>query len=115
MALSDAIKPVEAGVYETKQPRFANFETPFHACYVAGSSGGKTTLLVNHLLNHLRGCFEGGIYVFSPNAGEGADTTFQPLREYIYGDLGIPKKIQCVFDQRKDLDCLLYTSDAADE
>jgi hypothetical protein len=104
MALSDAIKPVQAGVYETKQPRFPNFETPFHACYVAGSSGGKTTLLVNHLLNHLRGCFEGGIYVFSPNAGEGGDTTFQPLRDYIYGELGIPKKIQCFFDQRKDLD-----------
>jgi hypothetical protein len=49
---------------------------PFRTCYVAGSTGGKTNLLVTQVTQHFRGVFS-RIVLVSPS--HGLDDTLQPI------------------------------------
>ena len=75
------IKPINEITYEVKQSKYENVpKLPIRGYLVAPSSGGKSTLLVNKILNIYRDCFD-RIYVFSPSVE--LDTIWQPVKEYV--------------------------------
>jgi len=96
------IKPIQVKEYEVKQSRLSHIaesgKLPVRGCILAPSSGGKTNLIANLLLDVYRGAFE-RIYVFSPTAKPGLDMTWDAVRKYVYGELGTPEEEECFFHE----------------
>ena len=61
------IKPINIPEYKYKQSKYEMTpKLPFRSIVVASSTGGKTVLIQNLLLNIYRGSFE-RVYIFSPS------------------------------------------------
>ena len=75
------IKPVKHIEYECKQSVYEHIpKLPMRTMILAPSSGGKTVLLQNMILDIYRGCFN-IIYRFSPSVD--IDHTWKPVKDYI--------------------------------
>ena len=91
------IKPIQMKEYENKQSKYKQCgKLPAIGCILAPTTGGKTTLIANLILDVYRGCFE-RIYVWSPTSKKGLDGTWDAVRKYIYGEMGTPDDEECFF------------------
>ncbi len=96
------VKQVQVKEYQVKQSKYKHMQEcgklPVRGCLLSPSSGGKTTLLADLLLDVYRGCFE-RIYVFSPTCKVGLDSTWDDVRKYFYGEMGTPEEEVCFFTE----------------
>ena len=94
------LKPLKVAEYDSKQSRYKHIaecgKLPVRGCVLAPSSGGKTQLLANLILDVYRGCFERW-YIFSPLCKPGLDTTWDEVRKYVYGEMATPEEEECFF------------------
>ena len=88
------VKPINIPEYEYKQSKYEMVpKLPFRSIIVASSTGGKSVLIQNLLLNVYRGSFE-RIYIFSPSIH--SDPTFYEVKKY-------QKEVMKVDDTKEDL------------
>ena len=73
------IKPINITDYASKQSKYEHGpKLPFHSIVVASSTGGKTVLIQNLMLNVYRDCFA-RIFIFSPPVHN--DPTFVEVKK----------------------------------
>ena len=88
------IKPINIPEYKYKQSKYEMTpKLPFRSIVVASSTGGKTVLIQNLLLNSYRGSFE-RVYIFSPSIH--SDPAFYEVKKY-------QKEVMKVDDTKEDL------------
>ena len=88
------VKPINIPEYEYKQSKYDMVpKLPFRSIIVASSTGGKTVLIQNLLLNIYRGSFE-RVYIFSPSIH--ADPAFYEVKKY-------QREVMKVDDTKEDL------------
>ena len=88
------IKPINIPGYKYKQSKHEMTpKLPFRSIVVASSTGGKTVLIQNPLLNIYRGSFE-RVYIFSPSIH--SDPAFYEVKKY-------QKEVMKVDDAKEDL------------
>ena len=74
------IKPINITDYDFKQSKYEHVpKLPFRSIVVASSTGGKTVLIQNLILNVYRDCFA-RIFIFSPSVHN--DPTFVEVKKY---------------------------------
>ena len=74
------IKPINITDYDFKQSKYEHVpKLPFRSIVVASSTGGKTVLIQNLILNVYRACFA-RIFIFSPSVHN--DPTFVEVKKY---------------------------------
>ena len=79
------IKPTTITEYEFKQSKYERVpKLPFRSVIVASSTGGKTVLIQNLILNVYRNSFA-RIFIFSPSVHN--NPTFTEVKKYIRDDL----------------------------
>ena len=77
------IKPINRTEYEFKQSKYEHvLKLPFRSIIVASSTGGKTVLVQNLILNVYRNSFA---IIFSPSVHN--DPTFTEVKKYIRDEL----------------------------
>ena len=82
------IKPINITEYEFKQPKYEHvLKLPFRSIIVASSTGGKTVLVQNLILNVYRNSFAARIFIFSPSVHN--DPTFTEVKKYIRDELHV--------------------------
>ena len=81
--------PSKLEIRQSKTPHLPRL--PMRSLFLANSSGGKTTLIVNLLLNKklYRGVFS-SFYIFSPSVHH--DGTWGALKKYCREELGKPEE-----------------------
>ena len=80
-------KPIIITEYEFKQSKFEHVpKLPFRSIIVASSTGGKTVLVQNLILNVCRNSFA-RIFIFSPSVR--TDPTFTEVKKYIRDELHV--------------------------
>ena len=91
------IKPINITEYEFKQSKYEHVpKLPFGSIIVASSTGGKTVLVQNLILNVYRNSFA-RIFIFSPSVHN--DPTFTEVKKYIRDELHVDdEKAQIYFD-----------------
>ena len=91
------IKPINITEYEFKQSKYEHVpKLPFRSIIVASSTGGKTVLVQNLILNAYRHSFA-RIFIFSPSVHN--DPTFTEVKKYIRDELHVDdEKEQIYFD-----------------
>ena len=91
------IKPINITEYEFKQSKYEHVpKLPFRSIIVASSTGGKTVLVQNLILNVYRNSFA-RIFIFSPSVHN--DPTFTEVKKYIRDELHVDdEKEQIYFD-----------------
>ena len=91
------IKPINITEYEFKQCKYEHVrKLPFRSIIVASSTGGKTVLVQNLILNVYRNSFA-RIFIFSPSVHN--DPTFTEVKKYIRDELHVDdEKEQIYFD-----------------
>ena len=88
------VKPINIPEYEYKQSKYDMVpKLPFRSIIVASSTGGKTVLIQNLLLNIYRGSFE-RVYIFSTSIH--ADPAFYEVKKY-------QREVMKVDDTKEDL------------
>ena len=88
------IKPINIPEYKYKQSKYGMAPSlPFRSIVVASSTGGKTVLIQNLLLNIYRGSFE-RFYIFSPSVN--SDPAFYEVKKK-------QKEVMNVDDTKEDL------------
>ena len=96
------IKPIQEKIYENKQSKYKHLaksgKLPAIGCILAPTTGGKTTLIANLILDVYRGAFE-RIFVWSPTSKKGLDGTWDAVRKYVYGEMGTPEEEECFFQE----------------
>ena len=81
------VKPINITEYEFKQSKYEHVPTlPFRSIIVASSTGGKTVLIQNLILNVYRNSFA-RILIFSPRVQN--DPTFTEVKRYIRDELHV--------------------------
>ena len=97
------IKPINITEYEFKQSKYEHVpKLPFRSIIVASSTGGKTVLIQNLILNVYRNSFA-RIYIFSPSVHN--DPTFTEVKKYIRDELHVDdEKEQIYFDNYNPID-----------
>ena len=93
------IKPIDITEYEFKQSKYEHVpKFPFRSIIVASSTGGKTVLVQNLILNVYRNSFARiYIYIYSPSGHN--DPTFTEVKKYIRDELHVDdEKEQIYFD-----------------
>ena len=74
------IKPINIIDYEFKQSKYEHVpKLPFRSIIVASSTGGKTVLFQNLIINVYKNCFS-RIFIFSPSVHN--DPTFVEVKKY---------------------------------
>ena len=82
------VNKIEVTEYELKQPKSEVMSsTPLRGLLVNPSGGGKTTLMANMILNPdmYKGVFD-RVFIFSPTVH--LDSTWDPVKKFIYEELG---------------------------
>ena len=88
------VKPINIPEYKYKQSKYDMVpRVPFRSIIVASSTGGKSVLIQNLLLNVYRGSFE-RCYIFSPSIH--TDPTFYEVKKY-------QREVMKVDDTKEDL------------
>ena len=94
------IKPIQMKEDENKQSKYKHIaecgKLPAIGCVLSPTTGGKTTLLANLILDVYRGCFE-RIYIWSPTSKKGLDGTWDAVRSYI--ESFTPSDEQTIFQE----------------
>ena len=81
------VKPRNITEYEYKQSKYPHVpRIPFRSIIVASSTGGKTVLIQNLILDVYRDCFS-RIFIFSPSVN--TDPTFVEVKKYIRKDMKV--------------------------
>ena len=92
------IKPINITEYEFKQSKYEHVpKLPFRSILVASSTGGKTVLVQNLILNVYRNSFA-RIFIFSPSVHN--DPTFTEVKKNISG-------MNCTWMMRKNKSILI--------
>ena len=74
------VKPINITDYEFKQSKYEHVpKLPFRSIIVASSTGGKTVLIQNLILNVYKNCFS-RVFIFSPSVHN--DPTFVEVKKY---------------------------------
>ena len=74
------IKPINITDFDFNQSKYEHVpKLPFRSIVVASSTGGKTVLIQNLILNVYRDCFA-RIFIFSPSVHN--DPTFVEVKKY---------------------------------
>ena len=82
------IKPINITEYEFKQPKYEHvLKLLFRSIIVASSTGGKTVLVQNLILNVYRNSFAARIFICSPSVHN--DPTFTEVKKYIRDELHV--------------------------
>ena len=92
------IKPINITEYEFKQSKYEHVpKLPFRSIIVASSTGGKTVLIQNLILNVYKNCFS-RIFIFSPSVHN--DPTFVEVKKYQREEMKVDDtKEQVYFDE----------------
>ena len=89
------IKPINITNYEFKQSKFKHVPNlPFRSIIVVSSTGGKTVLIQNLILNVYRGAFS-RIFIFSPSVH--SDPTFNEVKKYIRNEMKVDDKKEKIY------------------
>ncbi|MCV6598954.1 MAG: hypothetical protein OIF36_00510, partial [Alphaproteobacteria bacterium] len=81
------VKPRNITEYEYKQSKYPHVpKIPFRSIIVASSTGGKTVLIQNLILDVYRDCFS-RIFIFSPSVN--TDPTFVEVKKYIRKEMKV--------------------------
>ena len=97
------IKPINITDYEFKQSKYEHVpKLPFRSIIVASSTGGKTVLIQNLILNVYRNSFA-RIFILSPSVHN--DPAFTEVKKYIRDELHVDdEKEQTYFDNHNPSD-----------
>ena len=92
------VKPINITDYEFKQSKYEHVpKLPFRSIIVASSTGGKTVLIQNLILNVYKNCFS-RIFIFSPSVHN--DPTFVEVKKYQREEMKVDDtKEQVYFDE----------------
>ena len=89
------IKPINITEYEFKQSKYEHVpKLPFRSIIVASSTGGKTVLIQNLILNVYRNSFA-RIFIFSPSVHN--DPTFTEVKKYIRDELHVDDEKEKIY------------------
>ena len=89
------IEPRNITEYEYKQSKYPQVpRVPFRSIIVASSTGGKTVLIQNLILDVYRGCFS-RIFIFSPSVH--TDPTFVEVKKYIRKEMNVDDKKEEIY------------------
>ena len=84
------VKPRNITEYEYKQSKYDHVpRIPFRSIIVASSTGGKTVLIQNLILDVYRDCFS-RIFIFSPSVN--TDPTFVEVKKYVRDNMKVDDK-----------------------
>ena len=84
------VKPRNITEYEYKQSKYGHVpRIPFRSIIVASSTGGKTVLIQNLILDVYRDCFS-RIFIFSPSVN--TDPTFVEVKKYVRENMKVDDK-----------------------
>ena len=92
------VKPINITDYEFKQSKYEHVpKLPFRSIIVASSTGGKTVLIQNLILNVYKNCFS-RVFIFSPSVHN--DPTFVEVKKYQREEMKVDDtKEQVYFDE----------------
>ena len=92
------IKPINITDYDFNQSKYEHVpKLPFRSIIVASSTGGKTVLIQNLILNVYKNCFY-RIFIFSPSVHN--DPTFVEVKKYQREEMKVDDtKEQVYFDE----------------
>ena len=89
------IKPINITDYELKQSKYEHVpKLPFRSIIVASSTGGKTVLVQNIILNVYRNSFA-RIFIFSSSVHN--DPTFTEVKKYIRDELHVDDEKEQIY------------------
>ena len=89
------IQPRNITEYEYKQSKYPHVpKVPFRSIIVASSTGGKTVLIQNLILDVYRDCFS-RIFIFSPSVH--TDPTFVEVKKYIRKEMKVDDKKEEIY------------------
>ena len=89
------IKPRNITEYDYKQSKYPHVpKIPFRSIIVASSTGGKTVLIQNLILDVYRDCFS-RIFIFSPSVH--TDPTFVEVKKYIRHNMHVDDKKEEIY------------------
>ena len=89
------IQPRNITEYEYKQSKYPHVpKIPFRSIIVASSTGGKTVLIQNLILDVYRDCFS-RIFIFSPSVH--TDPTFVEVKKYVKNHLKVDDSKEQVY------------------
>ena len=89
------IEPINITNYEFNQSKYEHVpKLPFRSIIVASSTGGKTVLIQNLILNVYRGAFA-SIFIFSPSVH--SDSTFNKVKTYIRNDMKVDETKEKIY------------------
>ena len=104
------LKPINKTDYEFKQSNYEHVpKLPFRSIIVASSTGGKTVLIQNLILNVYKNCFS-RVFIFSPSVHN--DPTFVEVKKYQREEMKVDDtKEQVYFDEYRpeELDNIIDT------
>ena len=84
------VRPRNRTEYEYKQSKYDHVpRIPFRSIIVASSTGGKTVLIQNLILDVYRDCFS-RIFIFSPSVN--TDPTFVEVKKYVRENMKVDDK-----------------------
>ena len=91
------VKPVPYRHIPTKQGRYKALPSlPSRSLLLAPSGGGGSTLMQWLILTGFRGLYS-RIHIVSPSIHVDSET-WDPVRRYIYGEMGTPKEEVCLHE-----------------
>ena len=103
------IQPRNITEYEYKQSKYQHVpKIPFRSIIVASSTGGKTVLIQNLILDVYRDCFS-RIFIFSPSVH--TDPTFVEVKKYIRTQMKVDDKKEDVYFEHHNPDELQQVID----
>ena len=89
------VKPRNITEYEYKQSKYPHVpQIPFRSIIVASSTGGKTVLIQNLILDVYRDCFS-RVFIFSPSVH--TDPTFVEVKKYVKNQMHVDDKKEQVY------------------
>ena len=95
MTTFQKVKPINTTEYEFKQSKYEHVpKLPFRSIVVASSTGGKTVLIQNLILNVYRNSFA-RIFIFSPSVQN--HPTFSEVKKYIRDELHVDDEKEIIY------------------
>ena len=89
------IKPINIADYEFKQSKYEHVpKLPLRSIIVASSTGGKTVLIQNLILNVYKNCFS-RIFTFSPSVHN--DPTFVEVKKYQREEMKVSDETEKIY------------------
>lgn len=89
------VKPGNITEYEFKQSKYDHVpRMPVRSIIVASSTGGKTVLIQNLILDVYRNCFS-RIFIFSPSVH--TDPTFVEVKKYVKDDMKVDDTKETIY------------------